>query len=166
MPLDRDPPEPFYQKMARELWGRLKEDLKEGIRGNVIAAAGVYFMQDAVGWAMQWVADHKPLIDELRAGIAHTVGTYLGKLIAVAVLCGSGYGLAALKRRQPIVYGNLEIALAVLAIWITLGQGADYTSADAAKLASGVYFIVRGLTNRREGIERRDQARGLATAGR
>ena len=106
MPPNPDPPESFLLKASRKVSRVLLGSAQGDKQSVVITAAGVTIARWAVGWAMDWVADHKPLIDELRAGIAHTVGTYLGKLIAVAVLCGCGYGLAALKRRQPIVYGN------------------------------------------------------------
>ena len=98
------------------------------------------------------------------AELAPYLVTMRGKLLAVATLVTVGVGLAELKKRAPLWYGSLEMASAVLALWITLGKGANYTSADAAKLASGVYFIVRGYTNFREGVDRRKRARSEAAA--
>lgn len=73
----------------------------------------------------------------------------IGPFVALSLL------LYKIKKRQPLLYGTLEILIGISAIWfsITTSQVAANPVQKLITISGGVYIIVRGIDNASKQVE-------------
>jgi hypothetical protein len=75
-----------------------------------------------------------------------------GRVLALGVFFGIGYGLFKLRQFQQSIYGAIECIFAMAAAWTVLGQlTVEARTEHVVGLIAAGYVLVRGLTNYREG---------------
>ena len=115
-------------------------------RGHVgLVAAGV------AGVALAWAAYRfvPPLMKWLAGAIA---AKWLHLLCVVALVIGGG-ALYLLRSVEKRVFGLLECGFALVTGWYAMDDLPSFSDVDYLKLVGAAYFMLRGLTNFRDGVK-------------
>ena len=90
----------------------------------------------------------------------------------VLVLSAAAYWL---RQKIRLAYGVLELCIGVLVAGLAIAQMARDTVApgltatewnqDLFRMATGIYFVIRGMTNTKDGIELRPRRDQVETVG-
>ena len=89
-----------------------------------------------------------------------TGNVMLAVMLVVLVLAAAAYWL---RQKVRLAYGVLELCIGILVVGLAVARMAAHSvspaltaemwNEDLFRLATGVYFVVRGMTNTRDGIE-------------
>ena len=101
-----------------------------------------------------------------------TGNVMLAVMLVVLILAAAAYWL---RQKIRLAYGVLELCIGILVAGLAVARMAAHSvspaltaemwNEDLFRLATGVYFVVRGMTNTRDGIEFRPRRYPVTTAG-
>jgi hypothetical protein len=77
--------------------------------------------------------------------------TLLGRIVAVALFAYLGNLLYKIRSNFQNIYGAAEICIGIISCWSALSNPKSEALAVSLALAGGVYLIVRGIDNYKQG---------------